>query len=66
LPTTASSGSQAQISSETAPKETAPHSESASGDTLSPSSSNIDFSKPIEAGVSQNVANKGTTKKTTK
>ena len=66
LPTTASSGSQAQISSETAPKETAPHSESASGDTLSPSSSNIDLSKPIEAGVSQNVANKGTTKKTTK
>ena len=66
IPTTASSASQSQISSETAPKETAPNSESASGDTLSPPSSNIDLPKPVEAGVSQNVANKGTTKKTTK
>ena len=66
IPTTASSASQSQISSETAPKETAPNSESNSGDTLSAPSSNIELPKPVEAGVSQNVANKGTTKKTTK
>jgi hypothetical protein len=66
IPATASSASQSQISSETAPKETAPNSESNSGNTQSAPSSNIDLPKPVEAGVSQNVANKGTSKKTTK
>ncbi len=66
VPASASSASQSQSSSETAPKETAPSAETNSGETLSPPSvSNVDLPKPVEAGASQNVANK-VTKKTTK
>jgi len=66
VPASASSASQSQSSSETAPKEPAPNAETNSGETLSPPSvSNVDLPKPVEAGASQNVANK-VTKKTTK
>ncbi len=65
-PASAPSTSQSRSSSETAPKETAPSVETNSGETLSPPSvSNGDLPKSVEAGASQNVANK-VTKKTTK
>ena len=67
VPASPSSASQPQISSDTAPKETAPNTESNSTETLStPSGSNVDLPKLVETGTSQNVANKGITKKTTK
>lgn len=67
VPASPSSASQPPISSETAPKETLPNTESNSGGALPPPSfSNGDPSKPVEPDASQNVANKGTTKKTTK
>ena len=67
VPASPSSTSQPQISSETAPKETAPNTESNNGEALFTSSgSNVDLPKPVETGTSHNVANKGTTKKTTK
>jgi hypothetical protein len=66
VPASASSASQSQSSSETATKEPAPNAETNSGETVSPPSvSNVDLPKPVEAGASQNVANK-VTKKTTK
>lgn len=66
VPASASSTSQSQSSSEAAPKEPVPNVETNSGETLSPPSvSNVDLPKPVEAGSSQNVANK-VTKKTTK
>jgi len=66
VPASASSTSQSQSSSVAAPKEPAPNVETNSGETLSPPSvSNVDLPKPVEAGSSQNVANK-VTKKTTK
>jgi hypothetical protein len=66
VPASASSASQSQSSSEAAPKEPAPNAETNSGETLSPPSvSNVGLPKPVEAGASQNVANK-VTKKTTK
>ena len=66
VPASASSASQSQSSSETAPKEPAPNAKTKSGENLSPPSvSNVDLPKPVEAGASQNVANK-VTKKTTK
>jgi hypothetical protein len=66
VPASASSTSQSQSSSEAAPKEPVPNVETNSGETLSPPSvSNVDLPKPVEAGASQNVANK-VTKKTTK
>jgi hypothetical protein len=65
VPTSASSASRSQSSSDTASKETPPSGETNSGETLStPSVSNVDVPKPVEAGASQNIANKGTTKKT--
>jgi hypothetical protein len=65
-PASTPSTSQSRNSSETAPKETAPSAETNSGETLSPPSvSNVDLPKSVEAGASQNVANK-VTKKTTK
>ena len=67
VPASPSSTSQPQVSSETASKETLPNTESNSSGTLPPPSfSNGDPSKPVEPDASQNVANKGTTKKTTK
>ena len=64
VPASASSASQSQSSADTGSKET-PSGETNSGETLStPSVSNVDVPKPVEAGASQNVANKGTTKKT--
>jgi hypothetical protein len=67
VPASPSSGSQPQISSETAPKETAPNTESNSSEIFStPSGSNVDFPKAVETGTSQNAVNKGPTKKTTK
>jgi hypothetical protein len=66
VPASASSTSQSRSSSEAAPKEAVPNVETNSGETLSPPSvSNVDLPKPVEAGSSQNVANK-VTKKTTK
>jgi hypothetical protein len=65
VPTSASSTSQSQSSADTASKETPPNGETNSGETLStPSVSNVDIPKPVEAGASQNVSNKATTKKT--
>jgi hypothetical protein len=65
VPASASSASQSQSSSDTASKETPPNGETNSGETLStPSVSNVDIPKPVEAGASQNVSNKATTKKT--
>jgi hypothetical protein len=64
VPTSASSTSQSQSSADTASKETPPIGETNSGETLSaPSVSNVDI-KPVEAGASQNVSNKATTKRT--
>lgn len=65
VPASASSASRSQSSSDPASKETPPSGETNSGETLStPSVSNVDVPKPVEAGASQNASNKGTTKKT--
>lgn len=65
VPANTSSASQSQRSSDESSKEIAPNGETNRGETLSaPSGSNVDVPKPAEAGASQNVANKATTKKT--
>jgi hypothetical protein len=62
-PTSASSVLQSQRTAETTSKETPSNVETNSGETPSASVSHVDVSKPVEAGTSQNVANKATTKK---
>jgi len=65
VPVNASSASQSQSSSDTAPKETPLSGETNSSETLSaPSVSDVDVPKPVEAGASHNVASKVTIKNT--
>lgn len=67
VPAKPPSASQRQISSEPAPKETAPNAEPDLSETLPISSgSNVDLPKPVDKGTSQNLVNKGTTKRNTK
>jgi hypothetical protein len=64
-PVNASSASPSQSSSDTASKKTSSSGETTSGETFSaPSVSNVDTPKTVEAGMSNNLADKATAKKT--
>jgi hypothetical protein len=64
-PVNASSASPSQSSSDTASKKTSSSGETTSGETFSaPSVSNVDTPKTVEAGTSNNLADKATAKKT--